>query len=411
LLLNQMSKKYIYILIGIIILALVTLLGLFFMKSDDPTSEGFFSFPFGNAPDGEGINIPSNPSNTINPPVSNTNTGSGVVRQISNSPISGATIITQASTTFVRYIDRGTGHVFDYTPETGISKRVSNTTIPKAQEVVWSKDGSSFIMRIVSDSIVKDFSARLSSASTSTPEGELGLVGSYLVGQKVSIVSSPDGKKIFYTSPTSSNGALGTVSGFDGGAPATIWQFPTKEWRIHWPISESLFLTTKASSEEKGYAYILNSKTGDMTGVLSGVTGLIANPHPTLKHVLYSEQNKGRTYLFLLELATGRISPVGPPTLAEKCAWDKNEKLTAYCGASASLPNNLPDNWYKGTVSFNDEIWKMNFETGETKLLASKDSFGGEIDVENIMVSEDGKLLIFQNKKNLSLWSVVLSAQ
>src|SRR3990167_9724701 len=100
-----MPKKYIYILIGIIILALATLLVLFLMKSDTPKTGGFFSLPFGDAPEGGEISIPTNPSNDTQTPATNINMGA--VRQISASPVSGATIITSSSTSVIRYDDKG----------------------------------------------------------------------------------------------------------------------------------------------------------------------------------------------------------------------------------------------------------------------------------------------------------------
>lgn len=405
-----MSKKYIYILIGVVVLAIIVLVGLFLMKDGGVNGDGnLFSLPFGNAPLGEDVGLPTNPSN--DPQGISPTTITGQVRQISTLPVSGSTIITTASTLIVRYIDRGTGHVFDYDVKTGIGRRISNTTIPKAQSVVWSRDGESFIMRIENSNSIKDFHARLTSQATSTTEGERELIGSYLVGQRFSIVPSADGEKIFSSIPGNNGSVLGVISAFDGSAPTTIWRFPTKEWNASWPTSENLFLTTKASAKESGYAYLVNTKTGDMTSVLSGITGLIANPHPTLKYVLYSQQTDDRTYLSLIDVVSGAINPVGPPTLAEKCVWSQNQDLVAYCAISTNLPSGLPDIWYQGQTFFDDEIWKLNFETGETKVIANKKLLGSQIDAVGMQVSLDEEMLTFQNKIDLSLWAVMLSSQ
>ena len=99
-------------------------------------------------------------------------------------------------------------------------------------------------------------------------------------------------------------------------------------------------------------------------------------------------------------------------SLADKCAWSENTKDFVYCAVPKSLPDGVyPDDWYKGTVSTNDQIEKINYLESYLFLLSDLSREAGEnIDVENIKVSKDAKYLIFNNKLDQSLWLLDISS-
>lgn len=88
--------------------------------------------------------------------------GNGLIkkyRQITISPVTGFTIIQKTNKDVVRYMEKGRGHIFDYTLNNGEEVRASNKTMPKIQEVLWNDTGETFIIRYPDEGgVVRNFS-------------------------------------------------------------------------------------------------------------------------------------------------------------------------------------------------------------------------------------------------------------
>ena len=65
----------------------------------------------------------------------------------------------------------------------------------------------------------------------------------------------------------------------------------------------------------------------------------------------------------------------------------------------------MPDEWYKGAVSFSDAIVEIDAATSQTKTLLENEA---DVDLISPFVSPDGKYLFFQNKKDGTLWRLML---
>jgi len=64
------------------------------------------------------------------------------LRRISESPIAGASVFNRGEDLVIRFVDRATGHIFETTTESGTLQRISNTTLPKIREAVWTGQNS-----------------------------------------------------------------------------------------------------------------------------------------------------------------------------------------------------------------------------------------------------------------------------
>ena len=96
-------------------------------------------------------------------------------------------------------------------------------------------------------------------------------------------------------------------------------------------------------------------------------------------------------------------------TLPEKCVWGGVAKEILYCAVPAT-PNKgeYPDIWYQGIESFNDELWSINTTTGQTEIVADKETFSenGGVDATKLQLSPKEDYLSFINKKDLTLWLI-----
>ena len=98
-------------------------------------------------------------------------------------------------------------------------------------------------------------------------------------------------------------------------------------------------------------------------------------------------------------------------TLSDKCAWSKIKKDELFCGVPTEIPDAIyPDDWYKGSISFIDQIWHVNATTGEVHLLANLTQLSNKaIDVIDLALDPKENTLYFINKEDLNLWALDLN--
>ncbi|PIW96926.1 hypothetical protein COZ82_02315, partial [Candidatus Kaiserbacteria bacterium CG_4_8_14_3_um_filter_38_9] len=64
-----------------------------------------------------------------------------------------------------------------------------------------------------------------------------------------------------------------------------------------------------------------------------------------------------------------------------------------------------PDDWYRGTRIFNDRIWEVNLNNqSATQLISPPLAVGRELDITDITIGQDDKMLYFTNKNDRTLW-------
>jgi hypothetical protein len=346
------------------------------------------------------------------------------LRQLSATPVGGMAAsttkiksLTLASTTedatIIRFIDRGAGHIFQADDlHLGIDK-ISNTTLPKIYESYWNKNLTTVILRYLkenTDTIVSFYAeirpVATSTASSTTP---FEIKGKYLSSEINQIAVSPMGDKIFTWNIESDNG-IGYISSFDEKTKLKIIDTPLTKVNIDWPESSTVTFTTKGNSQIDGYIYSANTKTGEIKKLLGGVRGLSAKLSRDAKKVLYSIGGE-KLSAGLLNLKDGTSRALIFATLADKCVWSTLRKNEVYCAVPTEIPDAAyPEDWYKGTVSFVDQIWHIDTDTQEVHLLANPLTLAKQlIDAEQLTLDPKENFLYFTNKRDLSLWSLDLN--
>lgn len=432
---NKDMKKTLTIIIIIFLLLLAGIGAFLYINSGNQNinSQTIFDnvknfFPFGNTTTTDST---STKSEQTNPGIKNDN--KPVVErffQISNTPTSGYIAIDVVSTstklsfgsttvatstkkgsaasttkeinTFVRFVDRATGHIYESKIPTLEKTRLSNTTLPKVYDAVFNSKGTEVVMRFLNgENISTVYNKILTGTSTATTSTNL------LYPSNTDIfISNKD--SVFYT-VRGSESSTGYLSTFDRKKSTQVF---TTELRDILAVSsggDNVALFSKPHSDYPGVLFLVNTKTGKSQQVLSGINGLTGLPNIDASYVLFNTNSKD------LSLAAQKISSnipfnLAPKTLPEKCVWSKIHKTLLYCAIPTLIPDGgYPEKWYQGSVSFVDNIWSMDVETGDQRLIYSPlDSGKPSQDATNLTLNDKENYLFFINKKDLTLWGLFL---
>lgn len=431
-------RKSTFIIVMIIALALIGggAYWLLFYTESNPTndidtksttsSNGFS--PFNRGPSGI---VATSSNNTSTSTIINTNDTIDYsliklpkLRKLSVAPVSGMSASTtkikiQGATstaidiTIVRYIDRGTGHIFQTNDLNLEIEKISNTTLPKIYQGYWNKNLNNIVTQYLKDNtdMVTNFYAEIRKTATSTASSTTPyeVKGKYISPNINQIAVSPIGDRIFTWNIEGGNG-IGYISTFDERNKIKIIDTPLTQVNIDWPEVSTVTLTTKGSGITSGYMYSSNTRGGQMKKVIGGIRGLSAIMSRDAKNVLYSiGGNTLTTEIFNIE--NSNSEKIVFNTLADKCVWSTLRKNEVYCAVPNTIPDGTyPDDWYKGKVSFVDKIWHLDITTGEVHLLANLlDISDTLIDATYLTLDPKENYLYFINKNDLTLWSLDLN--
>lgn len=391
-----MNKTTIFL--GILLLFVLLAGGVYFFVLRD-TSVNPGTNPSFN-PDGTPITIPRDDTNDFvidNTPTQEKTT----LTQIHTAPVAGADTriteieVTVGSTTetvrsqVVQYVDKQTGHVFSYDPETNTAERISNTTFPGIQEVFWFTNPNKVVFRYVSTGgEVETYLGEISDGS---------LAGSYLPID-LSAVHTHEDSLLSVTA--TERGSEGYTTNSDGRSERTL--FETDLLSIIIPTFTNTFtaVLTKPASTLLGALYFYEN--GTQKRILGGINGLTALPNKEGTLIAFSESQERTFTASLYDRNTQEVRGLPLPVLPEKCVWADEDTL--YCMVPEVIPPaNYPENWYQGYVSFTDSLWRFDTQLGTARALAFFDE-SGPFDGVSLSVDEDEEYLTFINRRDGSLW-------
>ncbi len=315
-------------------------------------------------------------------------------------------------------MDRATGHIFDLAYNSNSKNKISNTTIPKMHEALFSNDAKTVITRFLGsdNETIKTYSIALTDRirNASTTKEELMLKDAKLTLLPINIKElslSPDKTKMAYLVDTQT-GSKVVVSSLNGLTATTIFESDLKQWLLSWQDASRITLSTKPSGFSPGFSYLLNSGTGALSKLVGGKIGLTLLSSTDLSYHLLGIGGQ-RPLLSIFNSKDQTETSLSLRTFPEKCSWNKVNKTSVFCFVPSNIETSTyPEGWYLGAISFSDNLWNINAPTGQTNLLSSPVSeVGTQIDAINPILSSDDKYLIFTNKKDLSLWAIYLGGE
>lgn len=330
------------------------------------------------------------------------------LRQLYAKPTVGVIVFNREEDPAVRFIERETGHVFESDLSNNAPARVTNTTISRIQEAVWLNSDDVAIQYLTDENdVVETFVGTIESPPENVDETvtETALAGIFLPRGIESIAAKVPSETLFYVRSEEGSAIFDTETNETNPLGLAVI-----EWLPQWVLENNIVVTTKPSASAFGFSYIFTIENERLERVLGTIAGLTTNANASLDRILYSESTGGSITLHVLDRTENIATPLPVRTLPEKCIWSNTEEATVYCGVPTNLPRAAyPDAWYQGTLSFSDDIWEIDSETGTTeRLIQLEDVSRSAIDAIDLALTPDERFLIFRNKRDGTLWSLTL---
>ena len=346
-----------------------------------------------------------------------------ILRQLSAEPVAGYTFfkkefesLTEASDEeetlsveeklVFRFMERATGHILETTEDATTASKVTNQTLQKINKSLFSADGDSVIFAKLSDngegidSFLGEVVENEEDGSTSFESQPYSILASFFENNSAQ-------NSFTYLVKASESASIFTDD-FEGLSKTELLNLPIKDFLINWENPEDILITTRPSSGEPGFAYLVDTTTGSYEKVLGEIPGLTTKISPDGQFILFSGSEGNSVTLGSKNVEEGTETRLSLSTMPEKCTFSLTEEDVIYCGAqSRSATGEMPDDWYKGKFSFDDVIWKVNVADGSSTLFYgfNREKYG-LFDMIDLRLTEDDKYLTFQNKRDLTLWSL-----
>ncbi len=320
---------------------------------------------------------------------------------------------------FVRYVDAGSGIMFDQTIRKQ-EKAVAITTspVPGVAEAFFDATGTKAILRYLKEGVIETYlvslefptiDPKLSAEERAKIDTTAKVSGEFLPQNIRSLDVSADKKSFAFLQPVSGGVALMTQN-FATKQKKQVFESMFTDWLVDYASAGKISLTTRASGLVEGFSYSVETSGGAMRKSVGGRLGLTALMSPDGKKVLAAEYKDGALATTIFDLANGKATPVSPSALPEKCVWTLDSSHI-YCAAPIrSVSMVYPDDWYKGLNGFDDAIWDIEVAAGIGNIVYDIFAKTSErIDATNLYLNTSEDFLGFINKNDGILWGYDLN--
>lgn len=317
----------------------------------------------------------------------------GFIALATSSPTGGAATST-APDVEVRYVDRASGNIYAFMVHARVLSRLSNKTLPGVQEASWLANGSMAYLRY----LTKDSTSNehLSTYALSA-DGTNGFALESDLDEAITASSS------VFTLLSGTTGSVGTLAKGDGTNARTLFTSLLSSLVVL-PSNTGFFAYTRASSGLPGHAFSIASKNGAFTYLLGPLRGLTILPAPSGKMVLYSYVDNGAPRLAVIDTTSHAATALPLGTFTEKCVWSK-DGLALYCAVPTTISGTLPDDWYQGTVTFSDRLWRIDMTARTATLIVDPNQLAKTpLDITSLALDAANDTLTFMDKTSGSLW-------
>lgn len=384
-----MRKKLLFIIPGVtlLLLALSIWVYLLIYGAPEEQSEVFTNLGFGNSSDT--VVVPTVEETPVieqdfTPPPPE------ALTQLTIRSAVGSTFFSSGSSTKIRYVERGTGHVYQINTDGTGEERLSNKTVLRTTNAAFSPDAQ--YIALIQEELFFSEAVILSLTDSD--------VEIFLPFNAKNITFGETSDTIRFT--ISDNlGTRGYEDDLITNERTLLFSLPLKEVGMHWESDEEFYVYTKPSELLDGALYRV------IDGILQrtirggyGFTNLISP-----RYIISGKIEADTPIMSAYHFDTKETVRLPLSLIPEKCTFDGIDEHTLWCATPLNLPNmNYPDDWYIGSFVFEDLLWEVNIITQEAQLVADfVDLSGRQIDVTNIKTEDS--LLLFTNRIDETLWA------
>ncbi len=380
---------------GVILILIVLGIWVYLMLYGVPKSsdEVFANLGFQSGPIDTSLPTPEEPA-----PTTNINTEPAPVEaltQLTIRPTVGAHLLEEQGIYYARYVEAGTGHVYEINLESMNESRISGTTFTQITNAVFAPDGSA--VALIQNGV----------AATETT---LGLINSDRTGEESvttielpldiqNLTFSEDSKAVRFTVSdfTSTRGYQQKIG---ADIPELLFTIPLSDITMIWDRDEDFFVHTKPASALDGYVYRLNGS--ELTRVTTGGRGLTALiSDSTIITAYYTDDEQENT---LINLETKTVGSLPISVLPEKCTFTKEGINIVWCTVPTEIVSGeLQDDWYLGKTSFTDRLWKVDVTNQSATLRSNFNTESGRT-IDGVSVTQKGPYVLFINRLDAVLW-------
>ncbi len=325
--------------------------------------------------------------------------GTGL-QQLTTRSVAGFVSINTASSSVIRYTERGTGHVYEIDLTTGSEIRVLATTIAKVTDAYFNPDGQTVVL---------------------VSENEIGKRASiHTIGSDSTSVDLPPNSHDFNL-PNSTTVRYTKIENDEtvayefnqtSGITDELWRIPLTQIGVYWSEDRTIIVNDPAPMLLGGVYEIENGQLKQLVEPRYSLTAEVNRPGSKVLYTYYDLEQK-RFVSTLINLNDQSFSSVAVVSVPEKCDFSTPEQNVIWCAESFVFGGSDRDvfkEWYQGTLISEDLLWENAIAEEKAYLRVDflKEA-GFVIDVEHLTVSADGRQLFFTNKLNDAMWMYPLS--
>ena len=317
-------KKILIIVLIVLILVLLSMWGFLFLNGRDGVEEITTQFTGGSDVEfSEETNTAVDSGDIVD------NTAHYTLTQISQNAVAGANFVTRNSNSAIHYTEKGTGHLFEITLPTYTESQITNTTIPRTTEAVWSKAGTRVAITTEIGGEPEIFLGHIAK----NDGGEEFLDGAILQEASGNVMFGSESDILYYTK-TENHSTAGYRLDLKTNEQTLVFSVPFADVQVVWgeTASSTHYLYTKPSKEVEGFVYALEA--GELNYVTNGARGLFL-ADASGSTVLLSDSAENEMTSRILNRTTGSSTPLGISALPSKC--DMGTEIT-WCAAPFILP-------------------------------------------------------------------------
>lgn len=291
-------------------------------------------------------------------------------------------------TPLLRYIERGTGYIYEVDLEKGTEARVSGTTIPRVVDGYFSPNGESVVLVAETDGVETLYAGYLDDVEENVKYLEL--------PEGATQPGFVDHDTLRYLSVTDI-GSEGYELDLESGTSIRIFSVPLRDITMIW--GDELYFYNKPTRYYEGALYKIESNLLPILPARLGFVGGVAGDN-----YISSHNEEGRLISEVHLAGEKELVKLAISYIPDKCAAVRNTQL--WCGAPLDLQHDVfLEEWYRGETQSKDSLWKINPVSGQAILVSDLLAESGRVvDVDRMVVNNSEQTPVFRNKIDNTLW-------